>query len=223
MRMPSHDIRNDGIGPYAVFYCEKCSREYRSSPSIGTTVTQSVGRQAIGGLLRKVPLVGGVAADRVTNEDYRYVRDMRPEQLEKAWEQVQGNFNECPLCKLVVCHVDWDPQTGYCKECTPRKDEMAEAEGAQAASMIKGIASAFGIPQAIQNAAQQARAQQAAPAAAPAPAAGGATCPKCGVAVAGKFCPECGTKVEVAPAKCPQCGAEAKGAKFCPECGTKIQ
>ena len=32
-----------------------------------------------------------------------------------------------------------------------------------------------------------------------------------------------GTKIEAAPTKCRNCGAELKGAKFCPECGTKMQ
>jgi len=26
-RMPRYDVRNDGVGPYAVFYCDKCDRE----------------------------------------------------------------------------------------------------------------------------------------------------------------------------------------------------
>ncbi len=30
--MPNYDIRNDGAGPYAVFYCESCGREFRSQP-----------------------------------------------------------------------------------------------------------------------------------------------------------------------------------------------
>jgi membrane protease subunit (stomatin/prohibitin family) len=70
---------------------------------------------------------------------------------------------------------------------------------------------------------QQASAAAPTPAA-PAPAAStGATCPKCGAAVAGKFCAECGTKIE-APTKrfCSECGAEVSG-KFCAECGTPVQ
>ena len=51
----------------------------------------------------------------------------------------------------------------------------------------------------------------------------GATCPKCGAAVAGKFCGECGTKIEVPTKKfCTTCGKEVTG-KFCGECGTPVQ
>ena len=32
--MPRYDVRNDGIGPYAVFYCDICSREFRSQPDV---------------------------------------------------------------------------------------------------------------------------------------------------------------------------------------------
>ena len=41
---PNYDVRNDGTGPFAVFYCESCGREFRwlavtSSPNIITDVT----------------------------------------------------------------------------------------------------------------------------------------------------------------------------------------
>ena len=29
-RMPRYDISNDGMGPYAVFYCDRDERQYRS-------------------------------------------------------------------------------------------------------------------------------------------------------------------------------------------------
>ena len=70
-RMPRYDVRNDGIGPYAVFYCDSCDREYRSQRDIASTVTKDVGRQALGGFLRNNPLVGGVAANRIEGEDPR--------------------------------------------------------------------------------------------------------------------------------------------------------
>ncbi len=43
-RMPRYDISNDGMGPYAVFYCDRDERQYRSNPSIGTTIKESVQR-----------------------------------------------------------------------------------------------------------------------------------------------------------------------------------
>lgn len=95
-RMPRYDIRNDGIGPYAVFYCETCEREFRSQPDVAGTVTQDIGRQAVGGLLRNVPLFGNAVANKVTGEDPRYSYKMTPDQVEKAWKQVQVQFRECP-------------------------------------------------------------------------------------------------------------------------------
>lgn len=46
--MPRYDISNDGMGPYAAFYCDRDERRYRSNPSIGTTIKESVQRGALG-------------------------------------------------------------------------------------------------------------------------------------------------------------------------------
>lgn len=243
-RMPRYDVRNDGAGPYAVFYCDVCSREFRSQPDVINTVAQDFGKQALGGLLRKVPLVGNVAADNVVGEDPRYSYKMSPQQVEKAWAQVQLHFRECPTCNRVVCLSDFDTQSGFCQDDSPRTDEIAEARGSQAGAALKGFASAFGLSDAFQkaqDAVQQAQQSQAkcpncgnlaAPGTKFCPECGGQMvqptadkCPSCGAAANGaKFCPECGTRIERAPAvtKCPSCGAETKGAKFCPECGTKM-
>jgi hypothetical protein len=243
-RMPNYDVRNDGIGPYAVFYCETCSREYRSRPDSTATVAKDLGRKAMGGLLRNIPLVGNAVADNVAGEDPRYTLSLTPQQLDKAWEQVRHQFRECPTCLRIVCLSDWDEQAGFCTEDTPRRREIAEAEAEQAGAMIKGFASALGLGGAIKQMSQAAQQAQAGLARCPqdgtvaaagtrfCPECGGpmtqpaaaTTCPSCGAQAGGaKFCPECGAKIERAPAGlCPSCGAEAKGAKFCPECGTKL-
>ncbi|HPO57900.1 MAG TPA: zinc ribbon domain-containing protein [Anaerolineaceae bacterium] len=241
-RMPRYDIRNDGIGPYAVFYCDTCGREFRSQPDVAQTITQDLGRNVAGGLLRRLPL-GNTIANSVVGEDPRYSYKMTPAQIEKAWEQVQIHFRECPTCLRIVCLSDFDAQSGYCNEDSPRKEQIAEAEGQQAGAALRGLASAFGlgdVAKKVEQAVKQASTGLAtcpndgttAPAGTkfcpecgtpmqqPAPAA---VCPSCGAETKGaKFCPECGTRLETRPTHCPSCGAEAKGAKFCPECGTKI-
>ncbi len=241
-RMPNYDVRNDGIGPYAVFYCETCSREHRSQPDVKATVTKDVGRQAMGGLLRKVPLLGDVVADNVVGEDPRYSYSLTPQQVDKAWDQVKDRFRECPTCLRVVCLSDWGEQGGYCTEDSPRRIEIAEAEAEQAGAMLKGFAGALGLGGAFKQVEQAARQATAGTARCPkdgtfaapgtkfCPECGGLmvqpasdACPKCGKETHGaKFCPECGSKIERAAAGvCPACGAQTKGAKFCPECGTK--
>ena len=112
-RMPRYDVRNDGVGPYAVFYCETCDREYRSQPAVAATIAKDVGRQAAGGLLRRIPLFGDAIADNVTGEDPRYTYNLTADQLEKAWEQVKDRFRECPTCRRVVCLSCFDEQSGY--------------------------------------------------------------------------------------------------------------
>jgi hypothetical protein len=242
-RMPRYDIRNDGAGPYAIFYCDTCNREFRSQPDLAGTVAQDLGRSALGGLLRRVPLVGSSVADNITGEDPRYSYKMNPQQIESAWKQVQVHFRECPTCSRIVCLSDFDSQSGTCSEDSPRTQEITEARGAQAGAALKGFASAFGLGDVLKNAETAARRVQDSLATCPScemkaepgtkfcPECGAKmvqpvsdACPSCGSPTQGaKFCPECGTKIERAPAstRCSNCGAETNGAKFCPECGTK--
>ncbi|MHB0856675.1 MAG: zinc ribbon domain-containing protein [Anaerolineae bacterium] len=215
-RMARYDVRNDGIGPYAAFYCDRCSREYRSQPDVKGAIAQDLGRDAVGGLLRRIPLVGHSVAENVVGQDPRYVHSLTPAQLSAAWAQVEQYFRECPTCGQIVCLSDFDLQAGTCVEDSPRGEEIAEAKAEQAAGFVKGIANAFGISDVIRNATEAAKQASSAT----------ARCPNDGtVAPAGtKFCPECGTKmVQPSTDACPSCGKEAQGAKFCPECGTKIE
>src|SRR5512142_1996909 len=131
-RMPRYDVRNDGVGPYAVFYCDKCSREYRSQPDVGNTIANDIGRQAAHNFLRNIPLVGGAVADAAVGQDPRYTNSMNPQQLAAAYKQVADVFHECPTCKQMICQADWDPQSGFCTEDSPRRDEIAEAQAGQA-------------------------------------------------------------------------------------------
>lgn len=242
-RIPHYDVRNDGIGPYAVFYCEICSREHRSQPDVKETITKDIGRKAMGGFLRNIPVVGGVISESVVGEDPRYVYSLTPEQVQAHWDQVKDRFRECPTCLRIVCLSDFDEVSGFCNEDTPRKNEIAEAQAEQAGRIVKGFASAFGLGEVIKKASEAAQAASGAarcPTHGPVAPAGTKFCPECGTSLiqpasqtcpncgapanGAKFCPECGTKIE-APAPqgtCPNCGTETKGAKFCPECGTKV-
>jgi hypothetical protein len=155
--MPNYDVRNDGIGPYAIFYCERCSREYRSQPDVGQTIAKDIGKDALGGALRGIPLFGRAIADNVVGEDPRYTMHLTPQQVAAHWKQIEPNFRECPTCKLIVCLSDWDSQSGYCTEDSPRKEEIAEAEGQQAGAVIKGIANVFGLGDVAKQAMQAAK------------------------------------------------------------------
>ncbi len=119
-RMPRYDVRNDGSGPYAVFYCDECSREFRSRPDMKQTIGKDIGRQTMGGLLRNIPLVGDAVANNVS-EDSRYSTAMTPQQLEAAWNQMESRFGECPACNKVVCLSCFDSQSGYCNNCAPQR------------------------------------------------------------------------------------------------------
>ncbi|MBA3308319.1 MAG: zinc ribbon domain-containing protein [Chloroflexi bacterium] len=246
--MPRYDISNDGMGPYAIFYCDRDEREYRSNPSIGTTIKENVQRGALGGFLRNIPIVGASAANEVENDRYR--TDMSPQELQSAWDQTRQFFRECPTCRQIVCIPDFDEPAGFCDEDSPRAAEVEAAKAQQAAQAWKGIADAFGVTGAIQkgmaNAAAQAEAGQATcptdgtkapagtrfcphcgsqmtqPGTSPAAAAGPSTCASCGTALAAgmKFCPDCGAAAPQ-PKACASCGTQLTAdAKFCPNCGT---
>ena len=243
-RMPRYDIRNDGAGPYTIFYCDTCNREFRSQPDLAGTITQDLGRSALGGLLRRVPLVGNSVADNISGEDPRYSYKMTPQQVDGTWKQVQVHFRECPTCSRIVCLSDFDAQCGTCNEDSPRTQEITESRGEQAGAALKGFASAFGLSDMIKNAGEAAKRAQdnlagcpscgakAAPGTKFCPECGSKmvqpvadSCPNCATATQGaRFCPNCGTKIERAPAstQCPNCSADTKGANFCPECGTKM-
>ena len=213
-RMPHYDVRNDGVGPYVVFYCDQCEREYRSQPNIGNTISSGIGTDIKSDLLRKIPLFGGVIANNVERNDPRYTSDLNAQQINEHWNQVKQYFRECPTCNRIVCVSDFDERSGFCNEDSPRADEIAEARGQQAGAALKGIASAFGLGSAFSaagKAMEQAQNKMA-------------HCPSCGnLANPGtKFCPECGTvMVQPAATICPKCGTETSGAKFCPNCGAK--
>ena len=246
-RMPRYDITNDGMGPYAIFYCDRDGREYRSTPSISNTVKESVTRGALGGFLRNVPVIGDSAANQVENDRYR--TDLSAEELASAWGATKQFFRECPTCHQIVCIPDFDEPTGFCKEDSPRRAEVEAAQAQQAAAAMKGVADVFGISGAIQSSMATAQAQAAAALAkcpkdgttAPAgtgfcpncgsqmtqpgpaiAAAASVACTNCGTAMGAdaKFCPSCGTPA-AQPKACTNCGTEvAAGMKFCPNCGT---
>jgi RNA polymerase subunit RPABC4/transcription elongation factor Spt4 len=217
-RMPRYNFSNDGMGPYAIFYCDRDSREYRSNPAITTTIKENVTRGALGGFLRNVPIIGDSAANQIENDRYR--SDMTTEELNSAWGQVIQYFRECPTCHQIVCIPDFDEVTGFCDEDSPRAAEVEAAKAQQAAAALKGVADVFGIGGAIQRSMANAQAAQAGGA----PGAAGFTtaCVKCGTPLAPgtKFCANCGTPV-AQPSACANCGTQmAAGAKFCPNCGT---
>jgi len=233
-RKAPYSVNNDGTGPYAMFTCESCGRDYRAQPILVEEVKETVGKSAFGGLLRNIPLVGNAAANQVDNDRYR--NTLTNDELEKAWAEVKVNFAECQSCRRIVCIPDFDMASGFCREDSPRSEALqaqdAQQAGAAAASFFGGIANAFGIPDAMKAAAAQQATGQQAPGVAPGGAASGApaaapvapsaaACTSCGggLATGAKFCANCGTPVPV-KAFCTGCGQQlAPSAKFCASCG----
>jgi len=213
--MTRYSISNEGTGPYAAFTCDRCNREYRSTPSITAAVKQNVTRSAFGGFLRNIPVVGDAVAQQVEGDPYRST--MSAQELATAWGQVVQYFRECPTCHEIVCVPDFDEVTGFCDDDSPRKAEIEAAQAQQAAAAFKGVADVFGLGGAIQRSMASAAAQ-----AYPAQASVGAVaCANCGTALApgARFCASCGTPVAQKSA-CAGCGAElAAGARFCVSCG----
>lgn len=222
-RMTRYSISNEGTGPYAAFTCDRCDREYRSTPSIATAVKESVTRSAFGGFLRNIPIVGGSVAQQVEGDPYRTT--MATQELAAAWGQVVQYFRECPTCHEIVCVPDFDEVSGFCDDDSPRKAEIDAAQAQQAATALKGVADLFGIGGAIQaglaGATAQAAAAQTAAAQTAQAAPGPSTCANCAAPLApdARFCAGCGTPVAQA-SMCAGCGTQlAAGARFCANCG----
>ena len=222
-RKAPYSVYNDGTGPYAMFTCESCGRDYRAQPVLVEEVKETVTKSAFGGLLRNIPIVGNAAANQLDNDRYR--NTLTNDELEKAWAEVKVNFAECQSCRRIVCIPDFDMASGFCKEDSPRSEELqardAQQAGAAAASFVSGIANAFGIPDAMKAAAAQQSARAG---------CRSRGCARCGagrrvrllrraLAAGAKFCASCGTPVP-SKAFCTGCGKElAPGAKFCANCG----
>jgi double zinc ribbon protein len=217
MRMPRYYVQNDGMGPYAIFYCDRDNREYRSQPKLGETIakaaTEGAKRGLLGGLLRNIPIVGDSVAGSVEQQSYeeRYRSDMSAEELATAWSEVEQYFRECPTCHQIVCVPDFDEQSGFCMQDSPRAAQIAEGQAQQAAGVISGIASAFGLTGAVQQAQQAAEQAQAA-----------STCRNCQTvnALGTKFCSNCGQALGVTCGNCQT--VNAAGTKFCGNCGTAL-
>jgi Double zinc ribbon len=217
-RMTRYSISNEGTGPYAAFTCDRCGREYRSTPSIAAAVKQSVTRSAFGGFLRNIPVVGDSVAQQVEGDPYR--NTMSTQELATAWGQVVQYFRECPTCHEIVCVPDFDEVTGFCADDSPRKAEIEAARAQQAAATLKGVADAFGLGGAVQRGLANAGGQAQAAAA----ATGAVACVSCGTALApgARFCASCGTPV-AQPGVCVGCGTQlAAGARFCASCGRPV-
>ena len=268
-RMPQYTVRNDGAGPYAVFVCEKCRREFRSQPArpdnaqakalgeqtvggllhnipvVGDTLAntattaidaaaqnlQSQGASLLGGLLHNIPVVGDTLASTVAAADPRHAQNLTPAQLNQAWMEVQGNFRECPTCRQIVCAVDFDDASGFCRDHRP-----GAAQGAPAGSTGYGQAAPYGQADnsygqgsnAYGQAAPYGQADnsygQAAPYGQPA-AYGGAAAASGAAAYGGgqSATPAADTAAGANMARCPNDGTLAPaGTKFCPNCGTAM-
>ena len=220
-RMTAYSISNEGMGPYATFNCDRCGREYRSTPTVAATVTESVKRGMLGGFLRNIPIVGDVTANQVENDRYR--TNMTQPELAGAWGQVSQYFRECPTCHQIVCIPDFDEPTGFCDEDSPRAAEVEAAKAQQAAVAMKSVADVFGIGNAIQRSmASAAAASSAAAPGVPGAAPAAMACANCQMPLAtgARFCASCGTPV-AQPSVCAKCGTTlAAGARFCANCGT---
>jgi hypothetical protein len=188
--------------------------------AMASNLTQK-GNDLLGGLLHHIPVVGDTMANSMTANDPRRAQTLTPQQLTLAWQEVQGNFRECPTCHQIVCTNDFDDASGFCND---HRQGGAAAPAAPTASYGYG----YGDPAPAAPAAAAATASYGGYGDAAPSVAAAQKCANCGTeAPAGtKFCPNCGTKFEPpaapAPTVCPSCGTETKGAKFCPNCGTKI-
>jgi len=190
------------------FNCSRCGSKHRTdfqASAIGTvTGVLDSARNVLGGLL------GGAAdiGEDIRSAGYEKARDKA---LKIAWNEVKGDFVQCPNCTSWVCRKScWNTKRGICKECAPDLGvEMSVAQSERSVQEIHAHAAMAAEDKklAAENWRETIR----------------ASCPECEAPLMAnaKFCPECGAKLK-SQAHCTQCGATlTPGAKFCPECGEK--
>jgi len=190
------------------FFCDRCGNGTRSSfkPSVSGNVT--------GVLNAASSLLGGVfsaAADmgeRVHSASWERAHDAA---FLEAAQELRDEFIQCPRCSSWVCKAGcWNNKRGLCKSCAP--DLGVEMSAAQASRSVEEVWAHAAMAEEDKKLGEENWRETIR-----------ATCPKCGVSLAGnvKFCPECGANVKSA-SHCTECGAKLQpGAKFCGECGAK--
>ncbi len=210
LRMPPYVLRNDGAGPYAIFACEKCRREFRSQPLPAVIpAAHYLGQQLFDTLLHQVPDVG---KNLVTNLAANLVDSVTNRLAQAGTEAAANLLHNIPvfgdnLASSVVA------ASGQALTLTP----------GQLATAWQQVQSNFRLCPACQRVVclsdfdpasgfchdDQPQAGSAAPAAPATPAAHTAHAAHT-------------THTTRAAAHCPKCGAVTQGAKFCPNCGTKL-
>jgi hypothetical protein len=114
--MPNYEIRDDGRGPYAVFYCDACAKPYPSTPIPSEIAPPADSR----GLMSRIRHVRDVlTAQHPEASSVPAEPQMTPEQVQDAWEEVRKSFRECPTCRQVMCVADFDETTGFCRNDSP--------------------------------------------------------------------------------------------------------
>jgi DNA-directed RNA polymerase subunit RPC12/RpoP len=173
-KMARNEIRNDGSGPYAIFYCALCSKEFRSNPNVASEVTKGVGQGLFKGLLRAIPVVGYDVSNAVGSASGKTA--MNQKQLEKAWAEVSANFHQCGTCGKFVCDSDWNAESDSCSE---HAGAQAGVTCTQCGAQVKGAKFCPNCGAKIEE---------------PKPIS--TKCSACGTEAKGaKFCPNCGAKM----------------------------
>ena len=111
-RMLRYDVRNDGIGPYAVFYCDKCEREYRSQPDVTGAIAKDIGLQAASvakGIANVFGLGGVIKQVTEAAQQARAVSARCPNDGTLA----PAGTKFCPKCGATMIQ----PQAAKCPKC----------------------------------------------------------------------------------------------------------
>ncbi len=166
------------------FYCEQCSRKWKSP-------FKPYRRGQLAGLLMRLGYFFGDRGSmgRTSGQIATMGSDgAREKALQEAQDQAQTLYTRCPKCEQAVCEDDWNPRNKSCARC-------AGAGNAAAAS-----GSASGNAAAPSGAMSCPNCQTA--------FAGGRFCAECGFDMASthKSCPGCGTMCLRQARFCTDCG-----------------
>ncbi len=228
------DRSNQSQGYFAFcFSCQICGWAVDTTPQRSKIATATnvmdVGVGLLGGFWGRAAQAG----EQIYGSNWH---KEQAEALQKAWVEIQHDFNTCAHCHLTVCTRCFNSKVNLCVRCAPdlKADGASYQHELNVEAQRQQIQGGYqapqfntaGVPSAVDGSMlKPANDAPARPATSQDGYPTSIACSRCQhMGAPGKFCENCGTKLALPDLFCPGCATKVgPTTRFCPECGTKLQ